>query len=242
MTKDNALRMFFSIITGIFVFQVSAYGSTDPDAVETPVIENQQGVNIIKRPRNEGVLEYSSEHNRMGKDYQISWQPVGFTVSPIPSSGINAAVFLDRNSLLQLEFSQGSYPRLLEYGEVTATVIGARYKRFFGNSFYINTGANYRKIELESRGGLFYTSDEASQKGLAESITAGIAIGNQWQFDNFTLGCDWIGLDAAVAKLKSDYKSTGFSSATAEEEKKDWDEISRVATAQLLRFYIGASF
>jgi hypothetical protein len=200
-----------------------------------------ENVMIVKRP---SVIEESSEHNRMGKSFYLSVQPVGFAVSIIPSEGIDAGYYLNRNSLLQLEYSKG---KGLDYVffDVEATTVGLNLKYFTGNSFYLKGGAEYRQVSITNFHCLFCDSNTKSDLGSADSIGVELAIGNQWQWSNFTLGCDWLGatIPVATTKISNSYKSDpDFSSSSKSDLDNAWNQLARTTSYELLRFYLGASF
>jgi hypothetical protein len=71
---------------------------------------------------------------------------------------------------------------------------------------------------------------------------AGFAIGNQWQFENFLIGCDWIGLNVPVSESISKDKVVSNYSYDITSHNSDRDRLFKNTTGSLLSFYIGASF
>jgi hypothetical protein len=69
-------------------------------------------------------------------------------------------------------------------------------------------------------------------------------IGNQWQFKNFTLGCDWVGVTLPLSKKYSNESvATTGNLATEQQENEDAKEdLTERTQINLLRFYLGASF
>ena len=195
---------------------------------------------IVKTPKRDSfVYEDSSEFYRMHQKYQITYQAFGLTVSPVSAKGLNAGFFIDRNSLVQFEGSTGKTSWF--FYDIEAATLGLHYKHFLGNSFYINAGADYRKVRI-SNPHFFDLFASNKDLGEAESIAASFAIGNQWQWQNFTLGCDWIGLMVPVVTLSTHYDSTGLNATDKNDLDKAWDDVARAGSAMLLRFYFGFSF
>lgn len=195
-----------------------------------------ENVTFVKRT---DILEDSSEHRRMHKSYALTAQLVGYTVAPIPAAGINFGMHLDRNSLVQVEASSGTLPYF--FFNLNASTVGANYKRFFGNSFYGKIGVDYRSISISDIN-LFYTHEQGTI-GEADSLVANLAIGNQWQWENFTLGCDWIGVNPPLAVLKTSYRTdTDLKASDRDELDRSWNQLAKVTSWQFLRFYLGASF
>ena len=195
-----------------------------------------ENVTLVKRT---SILEDSSEHRRMNKDYTLTAQLTGFAVSPVPAAGVNFGLFLDRNSMLQAEFSKGTLP--IYFFNMNATTLGANYKRFFGNSFYGKIGMDYRSISASDIHTGYTT--QSGTIGEAESVVANLAIGNQWQWENFTMVCDWIGVNPPIAVLKTTYNpGTNLNDSDRADLEKSWNNIAKVTRYQFLRFYLGASF
>ena len=56
----------------------------------------------------------------------------------------------------------------------------------------------------------------------------GLKIGNQWQWDSFTMGCDWVGVSKSLAML---------------EQNGDKDaDYPNATNVTLVNFYLGATF
>ncbi len=191
----------------------------------------------------------SSAANREGKVFGITAQLLGSTVAPTAGFGLTFAYHFTGNDLMQVELTDGVYNYsdksvLLEplKFKLSAQTAGANYKRFFGNSFYGKFGADYRKISLSdvAVGNFRYTPSEI---GSAESLAASVAIGNQWQFDYFTIGCDWFGVMAPVATLNIKSNTENIKNANDKRDIEDaWNQIASVTSYQVLRFYMGATF
>ncbi len=199
-------------------------------------VAKAEDVTIVKNV-DSVVLEDSSAHNRMGQDYILTYDS-GVIVSPAVGAGLTFGKYLDRNSLLQVNAGGGAFP--LFFFTMNARVISASYKQFLGNSFYYRAGLGLREITVDS----WEIFDVvAGQVAKSRSVVADLAIGNQWQWKNFTLGCDWIGLMPALATLESTIETSGISNTSDRQQiENDWDQVSQATSLQLLRFIIGASF
>lgn len=86
-----------------------------------------------------------------------------------------------------------------QYDDEEQTALLAGMKLFSGNSFYVRPEAYYRDFQETVSPELF--SSETRQRKV-QDIGISISIGNEWQWENFTLGCDWIGAAYQVATLK----------------------------------------
>ena len=199
-----------------------------------------ENVTVVKR---NSVIEDSSAYNRMNKDVTISYQLVGFAVGGIPSNGLNVGYFLNRNAILQLEYTDGKLS-FTDF-DIKARTIGANAKYFFGNSFYGKGGVAYRSVGVYNLECIKCKSGtNRIDLGSADSVAAEISIGNQWQWDNFTLGCDWLGamVPVTTTKVANNASAAGVDADTNRELDDIWNRIGKTTSIQLLRFYLGASF
>lgn len=128
----------------------------------------------------------------------------------------------------------------------SSAIIGARYKQFVTNSFYWHGGLASRS----SKASLYAVEkygDESTKIASVDYSDLGLtlAIGSQWQWDTFTMGCDWIGIYAPVVKTKSDYESSNedtVSSSDAKKARSNFRDEMQALNIQGLRFYLGAAF
>ena len=68
-------------------------------------------------------------------------------------------------------------------------------------------------------------------------------IGNYWQYDTFTLDCDWIGFFAPLTKLSYiNEMPAGADPADAGKQEDAFDNIALTGSLEWLRFYLGVSF
>jgi len=205
----------------------------------------QENVTIV--PRAKSVLEDSSEHQRIDKDYLLALQVGGAAVSPVYGTALTFGTYLNRNSILQFEISKGtttiqgdSTTKSTTAFDLGASTAGVNYKHFFGNSFYTKLGADYRQITLSNFDSFFVNIDGVV--GEVNSLTASLAIGNQWQWENFTMGCDWFGINPVLMTLGSKYENTATNAEDKKSLDKAWDNLAKVTSAQVLRLYLGTSF
>lgn len=141
-----------------------------------------------------------SQANRGVERYTLLVQPIGF------GHGIQNA--------LRLEYSQPGDKRiglLLQHGtelsdlfdtfQAYSTTVALYMKRYVGNSFYFELGlaAHERNVRTKeytydfrpngSFGAVYYDEESYTQKDAGLQF----GIGNQWQWEHFTLGCEWVG-------------------------------------------------
>jgi hypothetical protein len=174
-----------------------------------------------------------------------SGQPVGIAPGMAFSMGGNFGWYIDTDSVVQIEITIGnsSYgDPFFERKTIRVGTLGAVYKEFVGNSFYLAGGGLYKTVEFGwEKDELFQIGDSrGSFKG--NSIMATFAIGNQWQWDGFTMGCDWVGIAAPLYSKTTSTDRTDL--ATEDYGKLDDEEQRQLKDIQLygLRLYVGASF
>jgi len=217
---------FLSLISLLFASQV----------VLAETIEN---VMIIEKPKT-AIYQDSSAYHRMNKNYQVAWQPLGVNPAGTPGSALSAGFFIDRQSMILAEVSQSSITySFLGTREIESTTAGIHYKRFLGNSFYVRGGVDYRKVDFKdvSDYSIWTSSTNSTMSFTGESLAASLVIGNQWQWDTFTLGCDWIGVTAPFTSQVRNEKYEGNPDLDGHKSR-----YVKSTVAQGLRLYLGASF
>ena len=105
-------------------------------------------------------------------------------------------------------------------------ILSAGIKKFVGNSFYVKPEAYYRKQKYVAQTVNDYSELLSARAGEYTDIGLSVKIGNQWQWESFTIGCDWIGLNQTVSTIEESGNL------------KDSD----IPTLSALNFYMGASF
>jgi hypothetical protein len=124
---------------------------------------------------------------------------------------------------------------------VSGQSLGLGIKNFIANSFYYTGSLNYRQIEYseaENFGSIYDYAYDFS----GNATTGDFSIGNQWHWQNFTLGCDWIGLSVPLASsIDSETVSGNIAEA---QDNLDYAQSNflKSFTVRLLNFYLGASF
>ena len=126
--------------------------------------------------------------------------------------------------------------------EVEGSAYSLSLRRFYGNSFYIEGGLDF--VEAKGRfvvdESLFFNRVKADL-GSYSRLSAMIQIGNQWQWQNFTLGTSWVGLLLPLTKSQ-DFKNN------ADEYKDTFNSIeafidnSESVQLSALRFHLGWAF
>ncbi len=195
----------------------------------------------------EAIAEDSSAFHRINKQYEVGALLFGIGPSLLNTQGLYFAHKLDRNSSILIEATSGRGATVSLSGDnydITGKSIGAHYKRFSGNSFYWRAGIDYRTIKY-SHTYQSITSYENSEFD-GQSLAANFQIGNQWQWENFTLGCDWVGLSAPLTSSVSNESVRVSGGGNFSNEQKwardDQAVLLKDTHFNLLRFYLGWAF
>lgn len=179
----------------------------------------------------------SSAQNRANKTWQLTAGP-GHVV-PFFGPRVRAGLFLDADSLFFAEIGGGLSDGFTDiYSNASMSSEGRKalvgYKLFFGNTFYAEGSGFFRLV----------TSDPSQYRNSlafsSRAVGAEFVIGNQWQKNRFTLGCDWIGVQAPLAvfgKRSQGDDGTEFS----RRKSQDFKAFSENVQIMLLGFYLGFS-
>ncbi len=241
------MRLVALAIALLTTFSTPLFAQTAADAPKTA--PSKKADYVVSPDETEVIAHDSSAYNRLDKTVDLDVILFGIGPSLSLTTGIDVGYFLSRNSLLILEATSGklgasisaSGSQIGASSDLKTSSIGLHFKHFSGNSFYYRTGIDYRRAEYS------YTFTNGSaidfERFKGSSGAVDFQIGNQWQWSNFTLGCDWIGLSLPFASAISDEQLSGTAPAYyADWLKNDEDTFVKKLTLNLLRFYLGASF
>ncbi|WP_413294509.1 hypothetical protein ACLSU7_05250 [Bdellovibrio sp. HCB185ZH] len=200
--------------------------------------EDDQPVIVKKSPY--AIVEGSSEHNRMGKVQEIFVTPVAMGPVPGVNAGFGFAKYITRNDAVVVTFSTLTKGSTCS-GALTCSDSGfaveINYRRFITNSFYFGTGLNQRSVHSE--GTDEWAGNEFSFDGTTTAL--GFVIGNQWQWQNFMLGCDWVGVNIPLITNVSNVKNINNGSSIHDYESSKSSLVTNT-TAMGLRLHIGYTF
>jgi len=212
-------------------FQALANTEEVTDEVNKNKTSVQKNLDKFKR-----VVFDESMANRDNKKYQVNATLFGNSFDST-STAFEIGKFRDANSIISLQYESispyhnysseegdmGEDDNLIE-DEGKGYAVNFTIKKFTSNSFYYKAGIYYRKQTLFSRD--FNSVTNSYDRYDFTDMGASFRIGNQWQWDEFTLGCDWIGFSKSIATLDE----------TRGTEVYDLDGTSG------LNFYLGYSF
>ncbi len=227
------MNLFRSTLVAIFIF-ISIHA-----LAQNPVV-------VVEPPQADSIYRDSSEFNRLNKNFSIETVVVGYGPSRATTVGFNLGIFLDRNSLIEIQ-ALGGRPITLSFlnsYDIYTRSFGVHYKHFHGNSFYWAAGLDYRSVDYKSNAyDLFNSSVLETRTFDGSSLGPSLVIGNQWSWENFTLGCDWIGFYLPItSQVNSEKESSGAPNAYSRSLKDEEDYYIKSSSTIGLRFYLGASF
>ena len=86
------------------------------------------------------------------------------------------------------------------------------------------------------------SDNTTNDKVKVSSFGVDFAIGNQWQWETFTQGFDWIGLYSPLAGTYTVSRPPNATDSWYQSERKSAASLSKRGGLQLLRYYLGVSF
>ena len=204
-------------------------------------VSSDEGYALVKAQTNT-VIEDSSEFHRLKKRHGFYYQILGFGPNARNGTGLIYNYFFSRNDLLVLEYLTDAFSNYSSrHYNIKTSSFGVHYKKFTGNSFYFRVGLDQRFIDYNYNS-IFLTPPESSAfKGTSTMLS--FAIGNQWQWSNWSLGCDWIGTALPLLKSSSN-ESYSITSDNLARTNMELDQkiFATGSTPYALRFYAGYNF
>ena len=172
----------------------------------------------------------SSMENRKALQYQMAAGIIGreYIGSPLT---VSLGYFINPDSILNLRYSVLNSGRDDKAAQrMRAVTLG--YRHFFGNSFNIMPTVYYRRNTSDYKNeGSFIVFGPSNL--IYEDVGIGFRLGNEWQWENFTMGCDWFGINRTLVELNYKQQAVGLIDDIA---------LEKSVTLTLLSFYIGYSF
>ncbi len=142
------------------------------------------------------ALGASSQENRANKKFEFTLQ-VGADYRMSPTQ-LAVMYFINSDNLIGLKAGDD------RTGREHQTNVAIQYQHYTSNSFYVAGEVFYLNTTEDLDG--FWADIFNIQREYARysSLGAGIRIGNQWSWQNFTLGCDWIGIGRRVGSFRKE--------------------------------------
>lgn len=233
-------KTFFTLC---LLLSVRALAEVNPTELQPATPQSLVTSGSISKPLKELKKRITSPENREDKSIQITGRLTGLE-SEMINWGYAVSAFLDRDVLWNYEYSRGTDIGVFG-ADLKSEVISLKLKYFFKNSWYVTSGLDHRKVWMKTtvytcNESTFDCHNESGFAGESKSLYADVGVGNQWQWKNFTMGCDWMNLGYRLSKYAESENSR--SKGTTASSKGTWDSVNPNVRLQLFRFYLGASF
>jgi hypothetical protein len=200
-------------------------------------------------PSNDG----DSATNRQGKFYGLHINIAGSEGGLGYSQGVIFSKFLNHDKLLELNLAISNGYEDIGFNQKHAVYryYAARYTQFLSNSLYLTGGIAYRyfhgqvSTRLDASNAIEPSSRIQFYQTKKEDAGIDIALGNRWQWNEFSLGFDWFGLYAPQLTI-SDSRQRDVIPNSADRDQsnravRSMDLIRQVGF-QTTRLYVGATF
>jgi hypothetical protein len=188
----------------------------------------------------------SSQGMRQNKSMIATGQVAGLGPVGLFTTGASFGFYLDQNTIVDLSYQRNSVNfNQSDIGasyKIYSETLGAHYKHFLKNTLYVKSGPNYRKIDYTYTS--YYTNNilEEYSHFRGSAMTATFAFGNHWQWDHFTMGCDWFGVAIPLSTSIDAEKTSGAFSSNVRRVSDDERKYLRETSLFFTQFYLGASF
>ncbi|MEI6398895.1 MAG: hypothetical protein WCO71_09005 [Pseudomonadota bacterium] len=234
-----------TLLASLTFFSAQGFAAEDPSGQGD--VSQHKKVSAVAQPKRARMDETPTGHgrsrdNREGKTFIVAAgvQLIEFLHF---GTGLKAGIYLDEDSLLELNYATGTFGFL--GSDSKYTFVTADFHHFVGNSFYLFAGAGIRDYEEKNDSFGFIKSSSLPDRKTTfsrRSSVAELGLGNRWQFDTFTLGCDWISYSAPLATMSSKSKYEGeFTDSEKSREQSDFNSHASRGTFTAVRFYLGVS-
>ncbi|MCF8057871.1 MAG: hypothetical protein K9K67_01135 [Bacteriovoracaceae bacterium] len=185
------MKKFVGLLVAFSITQV--FASTPENVAEVKKFAAEKGVKIS--------VGNESEANRSGKKYMLTTN-YGAEFNAV-SVGATFGYYIDGNKLITATISKINDADDL-YDDHKGTVVKIGPRVFAGNSFYLDAGVFYLNSTYTYNSSFsLFDSSSVKEVSIFKKAGATFKIGNQWQWDNFTLGVDWIGAAVELVDLGS---------------------------------------
>lgn len=217
------MNIIFMVLTLISAFPVGA--------------KEDRKVTIVEKL----VERDSSAFHRLDKSYTVQAHLFGFGPGPVSGHGLTAGIYLSPDQVVQFETYGGQSEWYNATGSrVESRTLGVYFKQFSGNSFYFKGGVDYTTVNQTYI--YSWTTTESGYSYRGSKFAATFVIGNQWQWERFTIGCDWLGWSVPITSNSNNEQTWGNNSYQNEDLRRSKDSFLQNGFPLALHFYLGASF
>ena len=139
----------------------------------------------------------NSKQNRDKKKMNISFT-AGRELG-VNAVGTEISYFLEPNSAIYIKYSNDDED--IRSGFENTALVKLGLKKFKSNSFYYKVGAYHLSSNTKH-----YVKDSSnnykSVKSTFSELGISGSIGNQWQWENLSVGVDWLGINRTIVELQ----------------------------------------
>ncbi len=187
----------------------------------------------------------TSADRRAEQRWGVVGQLGNITVGNRDTTGMGVGVSHYLSGQDELSFEAGAGTNYRTFSSILGDSVsgsdrrmGAYYKKFTGNTFYLKTGIQVDHVDYKVTHHPFFWGNITTQEASIDLYSLYLGIGNHWQLRRFTIGCDWaaIVVPFAHANFSESNSAPGASS--------NWDLKQRLTAVGgvVTRFYIGMGF
>jgi len=216
-------------------FSLTAIAASDENVV---IVPSKSRTEVVRE-----VREKLNSPSRTDKSYEMSFMPMSLSQWTGANAGVNAGLFMDSNSLVNVSYSWSmeSYGCTTSYEcEFKTKSLGVSYKKFLTSTFYVQGGINQHQIRFTEEDEDLFFPEIVYEYGFTADVTAAsFAIGNQWLWNDFTLGVDWIGMEYP---LMTSFRNESASDNWKYKLRDKKEEYTGQGAMLAARLYLGASF
>ncbi|MGE0173788.1 MAG: hypothetical protein AB7T49_13405 [Oligoflexales bacterium] len=190
-------------------------------------------------PAEEDVISVPTKHRgsatiRKDKTAYIAWEAVGLTFTPV--MGIRAAYFITPDLLAEIAYAGSGTT------DIKKNLFEIKGKYFLANSFYIDGGLGWEYWSAAYDVTAPDYTEPVELSGTTQTFGAEVHIGNQWQWEHFTMGCDWVGAFAAIVTTSSFEENSFVDQEDKKAEEEEFKDLTTGSSMHAVRLYLGTSF
>lgn len=225
------------------------------EKTEEPTVEESSAAEIeeteaetsssttTKKKKSKKIDSNSSQSKRQNLKLELLLDAIGFT--PSPTFGVSAGYYFSPNQIISGRFGIASGV----ISSMDEKILSIDLKSFWGNSFY--TRAGFSKRDYDFSWDVYPTDEEGNIGFETETLTAKtssmgleLGLGNQWQWNSFTIGADWVGVYLPLTSSGTDEVVNESGAIEANLLTNVDDDVKYAKTTQLafVRFYLGIAF
>lgn len=179
----------------------------------------------------------TSAENRSNLTGQLGFN----TGNVLTAVGASFGYFIEADQKLLFNFSQIEAQFLGL--EADFSVMNLDWQSFHWNSFYYTAGINFMSIGIRNSSYDLINGEtsELLYKTKIQRIGPHLGIGNEWQWENFYLGFEWLGVFYPIGNKTDTEFTENYPEERREQELKDIETVAKTTFPVFLSMRIGWS-